>query len=700
LSFSFESNKLVAMTAKGTVYEIPFGLTLGKFTRHTNTVRASAFAPVRTDKGAEVIATAGGEDNDIYIWNAEDGEILQRITGKGRAVWSVAFGKGLQVAFGNIYTRSDAVNRGPLQKVFDFGTLKLDLQKPDEQQFKRAVVNAGGRALRLKDDVTLVLGNGREIRNTSATGRSIRTYSYTPQGWVVVGSAGSLRLYDVNGQLLRDFIGHTAEVWAVSVSEDGKYLVSAGNDQTVILWNLETGEMLASLFVTVDNDWICWTPQGYYSASAGGEQYIGWHVNKGMENTADFYPVKNFQKQYFLPELVKLTIDSRSFEKGLAFYKQATGIEVKVVENVVAATKPPVVQWLYPERHISEVQQQEVTVRAKVNSELPITAVKVLVDGRPLSNTRGFKVEKRDTPTQKWVEFKVPVSNRETKVQIFASNEQSNIVSEERILRFKSANSDDDELDFDVMDYIVKPNLYLLSIGVSEFRNADWNLNYADDDAKAIVRAYSNRQNKLYGKVVSKLLTDREATKSNILEGFSWLEKNATHRDMVIIFIASHGFNEKQNFFILPHDGDPENLTKTAIRWDEFAVTLSNLPSRVLVFLDACHSGQLGVNMARVNNTEALRNATSEQVGVVIMAASTGDEVSFENPEWGHGAFTLALLEGIEKGLADIKPDKVIYLNELNFFVPDKVRELTKGKQNPTLQQPSTISRMPVAALE
>jgi uncharacterized caspase-like protein len=169
---------------------------------------------------------------------------------------------------------------------------------------------------------------------------------------------------------------------------------------------------------------------------------------------------------------------------------------------------------------------------------------------------------------------------------------------------------------------------------------------------------------------------------------------------MVIIFIASHGFNEKQNFFILPHDGDPENLTKTAIRWDEFAVTLSNLPSRVLVFLDACHSGQLGVNMARVNNTEALRNATSEQVGVVIMAASTGDEVSFENPEWGHGAFTLALLEGIEKGLADIKPDKVIYLNELNFFVPDKVRELTKGKQNPTLQQPSTISRMPVAALE
>jgi hypothetical protein len=70
------------------------------------------------------------------------------------------------------------------------------------------------------------------------------------------------------------------------------------------LWNIETGECLATLFVTRDNEWICWTPQGYYAASAGGEKYIGWHLNQGMEKAAKFHPVSVFRKRFHQPELV------------------------------------------------------------------------------------------------------------------------------------------------------------------------------------------------------------------------------------------------------------------------------------------------------------------------------------------------------------------------------------------------------------
>jgi len=34
---------------------------------------------------------------------------------------------------------------------------------------------------------------------------------------------------------------------------------------------------------------VLWTPSGYYDASPGGEDFIGWQVNKGKDKAADFF---------------------------------------------------------------------------------------------------------------------------------------------------------------------------------------------------------------------------------------------------------------------------------------------------------------------------------------------------------------------------------------------------------------------------
>jgi uncharacterized caspase-like protein len=134
------------------------------------------------------------------------------------------------------------------------------------------------------------------------------------------------------------------------------------------------------------------------------------------------------------------------------------------------------------------------------------------------------------------------------------------------------------------------------------------------------------------------------------------------------------------------------------LNWNDIGEILSKMPCRVLLFLDTCHSGALGASLASnenyVKNTEALRKMGSNEVGVVIMSASTGDEYSLESPDWAHGVFTLSLIQGLKDGKADFRGDGLIELRELDLFVSENVYELTNGQQNPTTQKPSTISKL------
>ena len=144
---------------------------------------------------------------------------------------------------------------------------------------------------------------------------------------------------------------------------------------------------------------------------------------------------------------------------------------------------------------------------------------------------------------------------------------------------------------------------------------------------------------------------------------------------------------------MLPTDGDPESLRRTALSTDDLKDYLGDSPAKVMVFMDACHSGQAA--WRRVDNTEAIRELTSDEFGLVVMASSTGDEVSIERPEWGHGAFTKALIEGLE-GRADYSGDGIVHLSELNTYVAERVKTLSKGKQHTTFPRRDQITRFPL----
>jgi uncharacterized caspase-like protein len=71
---------------------------------------------------------------------------------------------------------------------------------------------------------------------------------------------------------------------------------------------------------------------------------------------------------------------------------------------------------------------------------------------------------------------------------------------------------------------------------------------------------------------------------------------------------------------------------------------------------------------------------------LVTFASSESNEDSQELDGFKHGAFTQALIEGMNDWKADLNGDGVIETQELGTWIVQRVRELTGGKQHAVYQ--------------
>ena len=124
-------------------------------------------------------------------------------------------------------------------------------------------------------------------------------------------------------------------------SPDGHCFLTCGVDQTLQIHVPERRLPLLTLFFA-DDQWIAWTPEGYYAASPGGERLMGWQVNNGLEQMATFYPAAQFRKSLYRPDVIKLLLQAGSLEKALEIADRARGKASQRVE--VGDVLPPQVR--------------------------------------------------------------------------------------------------------------------------------------------------------------------------------------------------------------------------------------------------------------------------------------------------------------------------------------------------------------------
>ena len=347
---------------------------------------------------------------------------------------------------------------------------------------------------------------------------------------------------------------------------------------------------------------------------------------------------------------------------------------------------PPVVLITDPKRDV-EIDREKLTVDAVAVSvgAHPVTRMRLLLNGRNYDgNLSTFEVPNPNNRPVKRT-WNVELEPGEYQVQVIAECEVSFGRSDILRVRRKA-----------MVETL--PRLFVLAVGVSAYEKASnrKNVAFAATDASKFADAVEKSSGPLYREVKVFRLIDQNATRKNILQTLVELRKQATLQDTVMIFFAGHGERDDQNnFYFLPVETD--EVVTTALSEGDFKGRVKALPGRVILLLDACHSGTLieGPGRAIGGLTDKLyREMTSNEHGLVMMCSSMGTEMSLESPEHKSGYFTIAVVEGLE-GKARRSNEGVIYLEALEQYIAERVKELSKGEQHPLMFHP-TIRDIPL----
>jgi WD40 repeat protein len=523
-------------------------------------------------------------------------------------------------------------------------------------------------------------GNPLPLKNENSESLAIKP----DRSGFLLGTVFFLRLFDASGKGLWR-VRTPGAAWGVNTN--GHVAVAALSDGTIRWYRLSDGKELLAFFPHPDRKrWVLWTPSGYYDASPGGEDFIGWHVNNGKDQAADFFPASRFRSTYYRPDIIDQVLKTLDETEAVRLANEERGAKPLATASV-REQLPPVVSIVTPVDR-AEVSHPTINLRYTARSREPITAVKVLVDGRPVSAEGAGKSVKESG------DLSVPIPARDCEVSVIVENRHAASLPATVRLLWKGIATRE--------EFRIKPKLYVLAVGVSTYQDSELRLSLAAKDALDFGEVWKKQKGPLYSGVEARVLTDAQATKGNVLDGLEWLQRQATNKDVAVMFFAGHGVNDPNGvFYFLPVDAKLVSLKRTGLSQADITSTVAAIAGKVIVFIDACHSGNLMDKVKRRAPSDisaVINELASAENGAVVFSSATGRQYALENSEWGNGAFTKGLVEGI-MGKADYMGTGRITVNMLDLYISERVKELTQGQQTPSTVKPPNVPDFPVVVL-
>ena len=227
-----------------------------------------------------------------------------------------------------------------------------------------------------------------------------------------------------------------------------------------------------------------------------------------------------------------------------------------------------------------------------------------------------------------------------------------------------------------------KSRLVSLAIGISDYQDDQklQDLYGAADDARTIDETLRKLRPERSSDE-ARVLVDGQATRAAVLREIEAAVAKARAGDTLLLSFAGHGVKgEDGAYYLTTHDSRYDDLANTAIAWGEVSALLRRSKARIILLLDACHSGAAGTDFFATNDAAADELLAGVPSNIVIFAASKGREFSYATADGKNGEFTRAFSDVIlgERAAHDLNGNGVIEISEL--FVGVKRKVVVDGK--------------------
>ena len=197
------------------------------------------------------------------------------------------------------------------------------------------------------------------------------------------------------------------------------------------------------------------------------------------------------------------------------------------------------------------------------------------------------------------VEIDVP--EKDCTITLFAENEggscQSNTV---KLIR-------------EDIDMNSPARLFCVSVGVGS----------SSKSARDFARVVTKKQGSPYAEIQMKVLTDKEATRADLVEAMEWLQQETRPNDICLFYYAGNGFRDvKDHFYFIPYGGADDKLIN-CLNAKDFATMTSHINCKLLVFADViCTVDPVNHISTTTHFAEQLK---SSKKNMVIYASSTDE---------------------------------------------------------------------------
>jgi WD40 repeat protein len=484
----------------------------------------------------------------------------------------------------------------------------------------------------------------------------IHSVAFSPDGKYALSADydSKIKIWDIaSGSEWKSLSGHTGKNAGTSAKffPSGKQVISAGDASTRI-WDVSTGEEVASMIAFEDGEWIITTANGYYNSSPKGDQYLSVKVG-GKE-----YSTEQLRESFYRPDLVNLAL---------------SGGSLKELKKVADVKPPPVVAIVDTPKSIDK---SDAAITLKItDAGGGIGDIRLYLNGSAviLDSTRGVKVV---ASNQKEIHktYKLKLSSGLNSIRAIAFNADNTMQSTDVVYEITAA-----------FKSIGKPSLYALVIGINEYKNPKLQLNYAVADATLFADTLKKGASPLFDKVAVKRLSSKEeTTRENILKELKAMQ-SLNPDDLFVLYVASHGTVDDGEYFLITSNVGStrtERLKTDAIGQSVFKELVGNIPAtKKLIIIDTCNAGALGEAIQVAMLTRGMSEDTAMKilgraVGSTILSASTSMQEALEGYQ-GHGLFTYVLAEGL-KGKADKGNTGYVRTTELADYVDNEVPTLAE----------------------